>query len=94
MLFLAAPPEPDPQSSANAPPPQPETPAAAETAATSSKASVEPPGPPSSILEALQQRLEKYNSAATQAKEEGNGSKARRMGRIVKVRYEITQFVK
>ena len=36
-------------------------------------------------MEALKQRLEKYRSAASKAKEEGNSSKARRMGRIVKV---------
>lgn len=37
-------------------------------------------------MEALQQRLDKYQSATDQAKKEGNSSKARRMGRIVKVR--------
>lgn len=36
-------------------------------------------------MEALQQRLNKYKESADQAKTEGNGSKARRMGRIVKV---------
>lgn len=35
-------------------------------------------------MEALQQRLEKYKSAAEQAQQEGNSSKARRMGRIQK----------
>ena len=64
---------------------QPEAPAAGDTPAPTKTASSEPPPPPSSVLEALQQRLEKYESAANQAKEEGNGSKARRMGRIVKV---------
>ena len=92
--LLAAASKPEAQASANAPPSQPETSAAAGTTAATSKANLEPPAPPSSILEALQQRLEKYESAATQAKEEGNGSKARRMGRIVKVRIELTQFVK
>ncbi|XP_065079358.1 coiled-coil and C2 domain-containing protein 1-like [Ochlerotatus camptorhynchus] len=38
----------------------------------------------SSISEALQQRLEKYQSVEKAAKDEGNGSKARRIGRIVK----------
>ncbi len=38
-----------------------------------------------STLEALQQRLMKYRESADQAKQEGNGSKARRMGRIAKV---------
>nr|XP_029719583.1 LOW QUALITY PROTEIN: coiled-coil and C2 domain-containing protein 1-like [Aedes albopictus] len=36
------------------------------------------------IAEALQQRLEKYQSVEKAAKDEGNASKARRMGRIVK----------
>lgn len=38
----------------------------------------------STVLEALQQRLEKYKSAEKAAKDEGNSSKSRRMGRIVK----------
>ncbi|XP_062559950.1 coiled-coil and C2 domain-containing protein 1-like isoform X2 [Armigeres subalbatus] len=38
----------------------------------------------SSIGEALQQRLEKYQSVEKAAKDEGNASKARRIGRIVK----------
>lgn len=38
----------------------------------------------SSVGEALQQRLEKYQSVEKSAKEEGNASKARRIGRIVK----------
>lgn len=42
------------------------------------------PPAPSSVLEALQQRLEKYKSAAEEAQREGNTSKARRMGRIQK----------
>ncbi|XP_052871973.1 coiled-coil and C2 domain-containing protein 1-like [Anopheles cruzii] len=37
-----------------------------------------------SVLEALEQRLEKYKSVEQAAKDEGNSSKARRMGRIVK----------
>ncbi|XP_058118831.1 coiled-coil and C2 domain-containing protein 1-like isoform X2 [Anopheles coustani] len=36
------------------------------------------------VLEALEQRLEKYKSVEQAAKEEGNSSKARRIGRIVK----------
>uniref|UniRef100_A0A1S4H553 Coiled-coil and C2 domain-containing protein 1-like n=1 Tax=Anopheles gambiae TaxID=7165 RepID=A0A1S4H553_ANOGA len=36
------------------------------------------------VLEALEQRLEKYKSVEQAAKDEGNSSKARRMGRIVK----------
>ncbi|XP_035786204.1 coiled-coil and C2 domain-containing protein 1-like isoform X2 [Anopheles albimanus] len=38
----------------------------------------------STVLEALEQRLDKYKSVEQAAKDEGNGSKARRMGRIVK----------
>jgi coiled-coil and C2 domain-containing protein 1 len=39
---------------------------------------------PQSTLEALEQRLAKYQSIMQQAQEEGNSSKARRFGRIVK----------
>ncbi|GLG98933.1 Uncharacterized protein GBIM_05497 [Gryllus bimaculatus] len=42
------------------------------------------PPPPTTVLEALEQRLIKYKSAEQAAKEEGNSSKVRRMGRIVK----------
>ncbi|XP_050094412.1 coiled-coil and C2 domain-containing protein 1-like isoform X2 [Anopheles aquasalis] len=38
----------------------------------------------STVLEALEQRLDKYKSVEQAAKDEGNSSKARRMGRIVK----------
>lgn len=38
----------------------------------------------STVLEALQQRLEKYQAQEKAAKDEGNSSKARRMGRICK----------
>ena len=46
-------------------------------------------------MEALQQRLEKYKNAEQQAKEEGETSKSRRMGRIAKVdnSKEYTQHV-
>ncbi|XP_061396144.1 coiled-coil and C2 domain-containing protein 1-like [Musca vetustissima] len=49
-------------------------------------APAEPLAPSSSgnMLEALQQRLEKYKSVEEAAKAEGNSSKARRFGRIVK----------
>lgn len=40
-------------------------------------------------MEALAQRLDKYKNAEQQAKEEGNSSKSRRMGRIAKVRFFI-----
>ena len=43
------------------------------------------PEPPKSTMEALVQRLEKYKNAEQQAKESGETSKARRMGRIAKV---------
>ncbi|XP_036329336.1 coiled-coil and C2 domain-containing protein 1-like isoform X1 [Rhagoletis pomonella] len=48
---------------------------------------------PLSMLEALQQRLDKYKAVEDSAKAEGNSSKARRFGRIVK-QYEdaIKQF--
>ncbi|XP_057379948.1 coiled-coil and C2 domain-containing protein 1-like [Daphnia carinata] len=39
---------------------------------------------PQSTLEALEQRLAKYQSVMQQAQEEGNSSKARRFGRIIK----------
>ena len=42
------------------------------------------PEPPKTVLEALEQRFEKYKSAETEAKAAGEGSKARRHGRIVK----------
>ncbi|KAL4236983.1 Coiled-coil and C2 domain-containing protein 1A [Mactra antiquata] len=42
------------------------------------------PEPPKTALEALHQRLDKYKNAEQQAKEEGNSSKSRRMGRIAK----------
>lgn len=37
-----------------------------------------------SVLEALQQRLEKFKSTMQEATEENNASKARRLGRVVK----------
>ena len=42
------------------------------------------PPAPATIKEALTQRLNKYKSEESKAKEAGNSSKARRMGRIVK----------
>ncbi|CAN8001881.1 unnamed protein product, partial [Ixodes hexagonus] len=42
------------------------------------------PPPPTSVIEALQQRLEKYQSTVTEAKEKGDDRKVRRLGRIVK----------
>lgn len=43
-----------------------------------------PPDAPKTILEALQQRFQKYQAAETNAKSEGNDRKARQNGRIVK----------
>lgn len=63
-------------------PAQPSEPAPAAPVARS--APEEPPSPPKTIMEALTQRLVKYQSQEAHAKEEGNSSKVRRMGRIVK----------
>jgi len=41
----------------------------------------------SSVMDALQQRMNKYKEAEEQAKQEGSTSKQKRMGRIVKVEY-------
>ena len=43
------------------------------------------PDAPKTVMEALMQRLEKYKSSEDSAKQAGDSSKARRMGRIVKV---------
>ncbi|XP_037094752.1 coiled-coil and C2 domain-containing protein 1-like isoform X2 [Pollicipes pollicipes] len=42
------------------------------------------PPPPATALEALEQRLQRYKQEEDEAKEAGNGSKARRFGRICK----------
>lgn len=57
-----------------------------------SAASSGPPPPPKTVMEALEQRLAKYQDAADKAKEEGNGGKARRMGRIIKVRKDFKRL--
>jgi len=44
----------------------------------------------SSVMEALQQRMDKYKDAEEQAKQEGSSSKMKRMGRIIKVENEST----
>lgn len=49
---------------------------------------------PRNTLEALEQRLEKYQSVMKQAQEEGNSSKARRFGRIVKQYQDAIKFYK
>lgn len=43
------------------------------------------PDPPKTVLEALEQRLQKYKQTEVEAKEKGESSKVRRYGRIVKV---------
>uniref|UniRef100_A0A8D8UUB0 Coiled-coil and C2 domain-containing protein 1-like n=1 Tax=Cacopsylla melanoneura TaxID=428564 RepID=A0A8D8UUB0_9HEMI len=59
-----------------------------------------PPGPelpteaPRTVLEALLQRLVKYQSQEEAAKAEGNSGKARRMGRIVKQYQDAIKLVK
>ena len=47
----------------------------------------------SSVMEALEQRLIKYKESEDQAKQEQNSSKAKRMGRIVKVLNNISFFI-
>lgn len=42
------------------------------------------PAPPATVMEALEQRLSKYRSVEQAAHDEGNTSKVRRIGRIVK----------
>lgn len=60
---------------------QTEAPAAASEAAVDAPAA---PSAPATVAEALQQRLDKYQSVELAAKAEGNSSKARRYGRIIK----------
>jgi coiled-coil and C2 domain-containing protein 1 len=49
---------------------------------------------PRTTLEALEQRLAKYQSSLKQAQDEGNSSKARRLGRIVKQYQDAIKFCK
>ena len=49
---------------------------------------------PRTTLEALEQRLVKYQSSMQQAQDEGNSSKARRLGRIVKQYQDSIKFCK
>ena len=49
---------------------------------------------PKTPLEALHQRLDKYKAGVESAKAEDNGSKARRMGRIVKQYEDAIKTVK
>lgn len=66
--------EENPVQQSSEPPEETPEPAVAEPALLSAN----------TVLEALQQRLEKYKSEEAKAKTDGNSSKARRMGRIVK----------
>ena len=50
-----------------------------------SKKLFDAPDQPTDTMGALQQRLKKYQDSEAEAKEQGNSSKARRMGRIAKV---------
>jgi hypothetical protein len=61
-------------------------------ASTSSQPSSNPgpPPAPTTVLEGLEQRLEKYQSAVQDAEKEENSGKARRMKRIVKVVINFT----
>jgi len=62
----------------------PETGTQEEAAPPADPESYGAPDAPTTIAEALNQRLQKYKSEELKAKEGGNGSKARRMGRICK----------
>uniref|UniRef100_UPI00398E607E coiled-coil and C2 domain-containing protein 1A isoform X2 n=1 Tax=Pristiophorus japonicus TaxID=55135 RepID=UPI00398E607E len=62
--------------------PAPSVPAASPTQPLTSSSGI--PAPPKDIMEALQQRMDKYKSAAAQAKSAGNDRKARMHERIVK----------
>ncbi|XP_045145637.1 coiled-coil and C2 domain-containing protein 1A [Echinops telfairi] len=72
------PPPPD-QLSADAPSPPPQP-----LAPTTAPSTPEVPPPPRSLLEALEQRMERYHVAAAQAKAKGDQRKARMHERIVK----------
>ncbi|OXA62416.1 coiled-coil and C2 domain-containing protein 1-like isoform X2 [Folsomia candida] len=50
------------------------------------------PPPPNSVIEALQQRLDKYKSEVDKANAASNSGKARRMGRIVKQYEEAVEL--
>ncbi|XP_028406350.1 coiled-coil and C2 domain-containing protein 1-like isoform X2 [Dendronephthya gigantea] len=59
-----------------------QTPTPADVSTSSSAPA--PPAAPKTVLEALEQRLEKYQSGVRDAEKEGNSGKARRMNRILK----------
>ena len=79
-------PRPSQHSPAQATPP----PAGPEAGAPSGEGSY---AQPNTVMEALIQRRAIYKSMADKAKEEQNDSKARRIGRIVKVRLYLCVFV-
>lgn len=58
--------------------------APAPTPAPAAKVELPPPDVPKTILEALTQRLQKYQAVEANAKAEGNDRKARQNGRIIK----------
>ena len=73
------------QASEENPPAVPEaTPVEAATSEEGEEDIYSAPPAPVTIMEALEQRLDKYRSAEKAAQDEGNSSKARRLGRIVK----------
>jgi coiled-coil and C2 domain-containing protein 1 len=66
---------------------KPEAPPSNVPASESNEAPVDifnAPPPPQTVMEALEQRLEKYKSEVEKSNQENNSGKARRMGRIVK----------
>lgn len=96
-IDLSKMPPPPPSGSAPPVPPRPsrkeENPVQKEAEVPVAPSAIETPEeePPeevliqaTSVMEALQQRLEIYKASEKSAKDEGNSSKARRMGRIVK----------
>lgn len=64
--------------------PEPPLPAAQPVTPTSTLTRPEVPQPPKNLLEALEQRMERYHVAAAQAKAKGDQRKARMHERIVK----------
>jgi len=54
----------------------------------------EAPPPPATVLEALDQRLKRYRHDESRAKEEGNASRVRRLGRICKQYEDAVKLAK
>ncbi|XP_078090992.1 coiled-coil and C2 domain-containing protein 1A [Mustelus asterias] len=73
-----------PKDRPSIPPPHPTVSSAPAASQAQPQTSSGVPSPPKDITEALQQRMDKYKSAATQAKNAGNDRKARMHERIVK----------